>query len=391
MASESPTTISSKAQVSKTSTPSSKSLNFTIAKLMEPDNRPSRKTNPEGGVSVPDLSNISYPSQLESAFKKYVPNVLRSQDLLQQYPLVYYPSQLMCVATTSVSVYSVSSDGERIGNGGVGPAGLATVNSVAPQADHYNKTCHVKRAMGSGPGPILGDIGKRTLGTSPSGSVKQKSFECGECGKVFNAHYNLTRHMPVHTGARPFVCKICGKGFRQASTLCRHKIIHTSEKPHKCHTCGKAFNRSSTLNTHARIHAGYKPFVCEYCGKGFHQKGNYKNHKLTHSGEKAYKCTVCSKAFHQIYNLTFHMHTHNDKKPFTCQVCGKGFCRNFDLKKHMRKLHETGNGSESDYLNASSSGQGYSGERDLHHFISPFLLPPSTSRPSVPVYTGKLL
>ena len=49
----------------------------------------------------------------------------------------------------------------------------------------------------------------------------QKTFTCPECGKVFNAHYNLTRHMPVHTGARPFVCKICGKGFRQASTLCR--------------------------------------------------------------------------------------------------------------------------------------------------------------------------
>lgn len=175
---------------------------------------------------------------------------------------------------------------------------------------------------------------KKLLGKS------QKTFTCPECGKVFNAHYNLTRHMPVHTGARPFVCKVCGKGFRQASTLCRHKIIHTSEKPHKCGTCGKAFNRSSTLNTHMRIHQGYKPYVCEFCGKGFHQKGNYKNHKLTHSAEKQYKCNVCSKAFHQVYNLTFHMHTHNDKKPYTCHVCGKGFCRNFDLKKHMRKLHD---------------------------------------------------
>ena len=167
-----------------------------------------------------------------------------------------------------------------------------------------------------------------------------KTFTCQECGKVFNAHYNLTRHMPVHTGARPFICKICGKGFRQASTLCRHKIIHTSDKPHKCKKCGKAFNRSSTLNTHMRIHQGYKPYVCEFCGKGFHQKGNYKNHKLTHSTEKQYKCTICNKAFHQVYNLTFHMHTHNDKKPFTCHLCGKGFCRNFDLKKHMRKLHD---------------------------------------------------
>jgi uncharacterized Zn-finger protein len=184
--------------------------------------------------------------------------------------------------------------------------------------------------------------------------AKGKSFTCLECGKVFNAHYNLTRHMPVHTGARPFICKVCGKGFRQASTLCRHKIIHTSEKPHKCQTCGKAFNRSSTLNTHIRIHDGYKPFVCEYCGKGFHQKGNYKNHKLTHSGEKAFKCTICNKAFHQIYNLTFHMHTHNDKKPFTCKTCGKGFCRNFDLKKHMRKLHE-GPGNNGNRRSKSSS------------------------------------
>ncbi|XP_029473143.1 fez family zinc finger protein 1 [Rhinatrema bivittatum] len=178
--------------------------------------------------------------------------------------------------------------------------------------------------------------------SSASPNSKPKVFTCEVCGKVFNAHYNLTRHMPVHTGARPFVCKVCGKGFRQASTLCRHKIIHTQEKPHKCNQCGKAFNRSSTLNTHTRIHAGYKPFVCEFCGKGFHQKGNYKNHKLTHSGEKQFKCSICNKAFHQVYNLTFHMHTHNDKKPFTCPTCGKGFCRNFDLKKHVRKLHDSG-------------------------------------------------
>ncbi|CAG0912474.1 unnamed protein product [Notodromas monacha] len=184
-----------------------------------------------------------------------------------------------------------------------------------------------------------------SIGTSSGIPVQAnrtgRTFPCPECGKIFNAHYNLTRHMPVHTGARPFICKICGKGFRQASTLCRHKIIHTQEKPHVCQTCGKAFNRSSTLNTHLRIHQNYKPYKCEICGKGFHQKGNFKNHRLTHSDNKQFKCSICNKAFHQVYNLTFHMHTHNDQKPFTCPLCSKGFCRNFDLKKHMRKLHQT--------------------------------------------------
>lgn len=382
MESERSTNISNESTTnSKTSSPTARTLNFSIAKIMEPDNKPSKRDETDLSGNKYN-NNFNYQLPLESAFKKYVPSVLRSQELLHQYPLVYYPSQLMCVATTSVSVYSVSPEAGTVGSG---PAGVPSVNPQAPLPEQYNKSCHVKRTIGQG-------IDGKTLNTQASNSTKQKSFECGECGKVFNAHYNLTRHMPVHTGARPFVCKICGKGFRQASTLCRHKIIHTSEKPHKCHTCGKAFNRSSTLNTHARIHAGYKPFVCEYCGKGFHQKGNYKNHKLTHSGEKAYKCTVCSKAFHQIYNLTFHMHTHNDKKPFTCQVCGKGFCRNFDLKKHMRKLHENGNTNDTEYTNNSNTNNNiYNRDRDLHHFISPFLLPQSTSRPSVPVYSGKLL
>lgn len=366
MSSEKPTNLVSRSPAPDGASSAPRNLSFSIAKIMEPDTK--KKTEDHA---------VQYASQLESAFKKYVPSVLRSQELLQQYPLVYYhPSQLML---TSVSVYPVAQEGA----GASAPPTLSiSSNHEIPTSlpEHYaNKACHVKRT----------EQNKSNL--TPPSTTKQKSFECGECGKVFNAHYNLTRHMPVHTGARPFVCKICGKGFRQASTLCRHKIIHTSEKPHKCHTCGKAFNRSSTLNTHARIHAGYKPFVCEYCGKGFHQKGNYKNHKLTHSGEKAYKCTVCSKAFHQIYNLTFHMHTHNDKKPFTCRVCGKGFCRNFDLKKHMRKLHETGSNSESEFMGAAASSSVYSPERDLHHFISPFLLNPQATRPPVHVYSGKLL
>ncbi|XP_032307639.1 fez family zinc finger protein erm isoform X2 [Drosophila ananassae] len=430
-------------------------LKFSIAKIMEPDHKPTQATavppppsqlppslvlqddneddedpeidaDSERSCSPIEVTSLEQsPVNYDSAFKKYVPATCggatnsatavqqfvntRHQELLSQYPLLYYaPNQLMCAAAaaqyaaltaqqqslTHLSSFTASLNASlhhsqslrrNLGHplaAAAAAAAVAQSQAVVPNIQQSLEKSPVgQRASGGASHQAnlkrkrspqdQGEVTPPPVGAasaaggsnrsrsrsprspSPHGSIedsspgsanggKPKTFSCLECGKVFNAHYNLTRHMPVHTGARPFVCKVCGKGFRQASTLCRHKIIHTSEKPHKCQTCGKAFNRSSTLNTHARIHAGYKPFVCEYCGKGFHQKGNYKNHKLTHSGEKAYKCSICNKAFHQIYNLTFHMHTHNDKKPYTCRVCAKGFCRNFDLKKHMRKLHEIG-------------------------------------------------
>jgi Fez family zinc finger protein len=364
-------------------------LKFSIEKIMEPDHNSEKSRSPKDRYRSSRQSPSADMSSYDSAFKKYVPTpssvhqfvANRHQDFLSQYPLLYYPNQLMCAAAQYAALTQHTANSVNLLSNSSSPNGVSTsLTQLSNLAIHsyHNQGHSIKRAASpsivhekisstsqlSG-GKLMrksavetpvekklnssnshvqsaGNIPPITSpsSTSSSAAAKPKTFACPECGKIFNAHYNLTRHMPVHTGARPFVCKVCGKGFRQASTLCRHKIIHTQDKPHKCSTCGKAFNRSSTLNTHTRIHNGFKPYVCEYCGKGFHQKGNYKNHKLTHSGEKAYKCSICHKAFHQVYNLTFHMHTHNDKKPFQCKICAKGFCRNFDLKKHMRKLHD---------------------------------------------------
>ncbi|XP_034178190.1 uncharacterized protein LOC117603304 [Osmia lignaria lignaria] len=387
MASETPTSLPPERV---TSPAPCKNLTFSIAKIMEPDKRLTEQSNqqttpqpPPPSTTTPTMSSIlqqppNLPSMtysvhlgFSSAFKKYVPT-LRHQNLLEPYSLLYYPNSLLRAFPAPPPAAPTVPQNSP----------LCTAIQEAFSKVSLTETSAESQRGKKSPAPRSSEL---------SSSNKQKTFTCPECGKVFNAHYNLTRHMPVHTGARPFVCKICGKGFRQASTLCRHKIIHTAEKPHKCPTCNKAFNRSSTLNTHRRIHANYKPFVCEYCNKGFHQKGNYKNHKLTHSGEKAYKCTICNKAFHQIYNLTFHMHTHNDKKPFSCKICGKGFCRNFDLKKHMRKLHDTGPPVLNGLGTSAQSHNQQSGYASVHHgpasFVSPFLLPP----PGSTSYLSKML
>lgn len=413
-------------------------LKFSIEQIMQPDHNSDKSRSPKDRFRASKHSPPADMSSYDSAFKKYVPTpssvhqfvANRHQDFLSQYPLLYYPNQLMCAAAqyAALTQHTANSVNLLSTTNNSSPTGVSTsltqlsnlaiqsyhnqnhsikrVNSPSSAHEKISSTSHLtggklmRKTMPECPADkksissnnhvhsTSGNVPPITPPSSTASSgavVKPKTFACPECGKIFNAHYNLTRHMPVHTGARPFVCKVCGKGFRQASTLCRHKIIHTQDKPHKCQTCGKAFNRSSTLNTHTRIHNGYKPYVCEFCGKGFHQKGNYKNHKLTHSGEKAYKCQICHKAFHQVYNLTFHMHTHNDKKPFQCKICAKGFCRNFDLKKHMRKLHDIHstssrarrNQNNNSNNNNSSSWSSNNGSNPNHASNLPTQLSPS--------------
>ena len=72
------------------------------------------------------------------------------------------------------------------------PQQNATNNISGPSSDDdvvKTNDLDISKENGSSP-----NSGKRMI------SKSQKSFSCPECGKLFNAHYNLTRHMPVHTG-----------------------------------------------------------------------------------------------------------------------------------------------------------------------------------------------
>lgn len=196
-------------------------LKFSIAKIMEPDERIEKNRSPTDDDN--SSSDVDVSSTYDSAFKKYIPTAntmhqfvnSRHQELINQYPLLYYPGQLMCAA--AAAQYAALT--QHPSAAGILSAANST-NSLhlnAVSSMNHLQSQSIRRSMAASEksqlqSPIKPSVvsSKNALLTSPTSrdptaSTKQKTFACQECGKVFNAHYNLTRHMPVHTGEFHFL------------------------------------------------------------------------------------------------------------------------------------------------------------------------------------------
>ncbi|XP_047235433.1 early growth response protein 1-like [Girardinichthys multiradiatus] len=87
---------------------------------------------------------------------------------------------------------------------------------------------------------------------------------------------------------RPYACPAdgCDRRFSRSDELTRHVRVHTGQKPFQCRICMRSFSRSDHLTTHIRTHTGEKPFACVECGRKFARSDERKRHAKIHQRQR---------------------------------------------------------------------------------------------------------
>uniref|UniRef100_A0A8C5WNJ4 Early growth response 2 n=1 Tax=Laticauda laticaudata TaxID=8630 RepID=A0A8C5WNJ4_LATLA len=207
---------------------------------------------------------------------------------------------------------------KNVGSVGPDPAGLFSMipeyaGFFQPQRDFHGPPerkpfpCALDSVRVPPPLTPLSTIRNFTLGGPPSGLSEGPSSGTAISARLAPGAYggpgslplrpilrprkypNRPSKTPVHERPYPCPAEGCDRRFSRSDELTRHIRIHTGHKPFQCRICMRNFSRSDHLTTHIRTHTGEKPFACDFCGRKFARSDERKRHTKIHLRQKERK------------------------------------------------------------------------------------------------------
>ncbi|NP_001079248.1 early growth response protein 2 [Xenopus laevis] len=131
---------------------------------------------------------------------------------------------------------------------------------------------------------------------------------------------NRPSKTPVHERPYPCPAEGCDRRFSRSDELTRHIRIHTGHKPFQCRICMRNFSRSDHLTTHIRTHTGEKPFACDYCGRKFARSDERKRHTKIHLRQKERKNSATAAWRQHVARTSLKPQSGRDRQP--CALLG---------------------------------------------------------------------
>ena len=170
-----------------------------------------------------------------------------------------------------------------------------------------------------------------------------QTYKCDVCTKVLPGPESLKRHQSIVHQPPKHRCDICNKSFSVYENLKLHNaVLHIREKTFHCNQCSKIFYAKFYLDRHVKTMHGNEPRTKEKCEKCEYFGTNLKGHVQNVHENKGFDCTMCNVSYRKKATLRLHVrkvHDKEDVNDIQCPHCQYKTCRNTHMKLHIDAVH----------------------------------------------------